>query len=71
MTHSTWAQVRRGLVLRKLRDEEEHTYLSTSCLHGHHAYCQTDVGIAGLKTPAKCKFCPATCICECHQAAAE
>ena len=44
-----------------------HVYLSTSCMHGHHDYCKTDVGIAGLKTPAKCKFCPAECVCACHQ----
>jgi hypothetical protein len=47
-----------------------HEYLSTSCLHGEHAYCQSTTGISGsimwAKTPASCKFCGAACICPCH-----
>lgn len=47
-------------------------YLSTSCLHGLHDYCQADAVLepgmvdARVKAPAKCKFCPAECICVCH-----
>lgn len=44
----------------------EHVYLSTGCLHGEHAYCQSTHGQAGLKTPAQCKFCQAACTCHCH-----
>ncbi|GAB2696608.1 hypothetical protein [Kitasatospora kifunensis] len=52
-----------------------HDYLSTGCLHGDmvlpdgrtgHAYCQSDTGAAGTKTPAVCKFCGAPCRCDCH-----
>lgn len=43
-----------------------HDYLSTGCLHGMHAYCQSDTGAAGTKTPAQCKFCAAPCRCWCH-----
>jgi hypothetical protein len=46
-----------------------HDYLSTSCLHGHHDYCQRERGLAGDKTPAVCKFCGAPCRCHCHTAA--
>jgi hypothetical protein len=46
--------------------EVVHVYLSTSCLHGHHDYCQRERGLAGDKTPAVCKFCGAPCICPCH-----
>ena len=49
----------------------DHVYLSTSCLHGKHAYCQSLTGDNGetqwVKEPGKCKFCDAQCICECHQ----
>lgn len=45
--------------------EVVHVYLSTGCLHGHHDYCQRERGLAGDKTPAKCKFCGAPCICPC------
>lgn len=45
-----------------------HVYLSTGCLHGEHGYCQGKTGRVGAKAPAKCKFCDATCRCECHQA---
>lgn len=46
---------------------DEHVYLSTACLHGHHDYCKRERGLAGGKTPAKCKFCDAKCVCDCHQ----
>lgn len=51
------------------RDEHAyspHIYLSTSCHHGNHNYCQTERGLFGLKTPACCKFCAAPCRCLCH-----
>lgn len=44
----------------------DHTYLSTGCLHGEHAYCQGKAGAVGAKVPARCKFCPAPCVCPCH-----
>lgn len=43
-----------------------HVYLSTACLHDQHDYCNSTVGHAGDKVPARCKFCPATCVCDCH-----
>lgn len=51
-----------------------HAYLSTGCLHGDHAYCQS-AGAAnpdltaeeGRKRPAECKFCAAPCVCPCHR----
>lgn len=43
-----------------------HEYLSTGCLHGQHDYCSNVDGIAGLKKPARCKFCAAPCQCPCH-----
>jgi hypothetical protein len=43
-----------------------HVYLSTGCLHGQHGYCQGKTGLAGAKTPARCKFCKAPCTCRCH-----
>lgn len=43
-----------------------HTYLSTGCLHGEHAYCQGKTGKVGAKKPASCKFCDAPCTCSCH-----
>jgi hypothetical protein len=50
--------------------EAAHEYLSTSCLHGEHGYCQSGTGSNGTtewaKTPASCKFCGASCICPCH-----
>jgi hypothetical protein len=45
---------------------EHRHYLSTSCVHGDHAYCQGDTGAAGAKTAARCKFCPSKCVCPCH-----
>lgn len=50
-----------------LDDVDPHVYLSTACLHGEHAYCQSAAGPAGTKKPAECKFCTARCICECHR----
>lgn len=47
-------------------DYSPHIYLSTSCYHGNHGYCQTERGLFGLKTPACCKFCAAPCCCRCH-----
>lgn len=46
---------------------QPHVYLSTACLHGEHDYCNAMIGYAGEKRPARCKFCDATCICECHR----
>lgn len=54
------------LLYRLLR---KHWYLSTSCLHGEHDYCQNKQGQAGPKKPGECKFCAARCRCRCHKAA--
>ena len=43
-----------------------HVYLSTGCLHGEHAYCQSMTGQQGEKRPGRCKFCDARCTCPCH-----
>lgn len=43
-----------------------HVYLSTSCFHGDHNYCQSERGLLGNKTPSVCKFCAAPCVCTCH-----
>jgi hypothetical protein len=43
-----------------------HEYLSTGCLHGRHDYCAAMTGYQGTKRAARCKFCDAACICECH-----
>lgn len=43
-----------------------HVYLSTGCLHGEHAYCQSMTGQQGEKRPGRCKFCDARCTCVCH-----
>lgn len=48
-------------------EAEPHVYMSTSCLHGEHGYCQSDTSAAGGKVPAQCKFCAAPCICGCHK----
>lgn len=53
------------------RRRRVHHYLSTGCLHGEHAYCQGKTGQAGVKVPAKCKFCDARCTCDCHQEEAQ
>lgn len=42
-------------------------YRSTGCAHGRHAYCQSMIGYQGEKRPGQCKFCAATCICDCHR----
>lgn len=57
--------------LRELRaaldgEQQEHRYLSTSCLHDHHDYCNNTHGAVGPKKPAECKFCAAPCRCQCH-----
>jgi len=44
-----------------------HRYLSTGCLHGDHDYCAARSGKAGVKAPARCKFCNAKCRCRCHK----
>lgn len=44
----------------------DHVYLSTGCWHGDHAYCQSMTGLNGAKRPGECKFCQASCRCECH-----
>ena len=45
----------------------QHRYLSTACLHGHHAHCQCDTNLQGQpKIPGTCKWCKAPCICSCH-----
>jgi len=44
-----------------------HVYLSTSCLHSQHEHCRSDVGPHGRKVPGQCKWCPAMCVCPCHQ----
>jgi hypothetical protein len=60
-------------ILAELRPKVEtfksdiHVYLSTSCRHGQHAYCQARKGLAGDKEPSTCKFCDAKCICDCHR----
>jgi hypothetical protein len=43
-----------------------HAYISTACQHGHHEYCESQVGSLGAKVPKRCKFCPATCLCPAH-----
>lgn len=51
-----------------------HAYLSTSCLHGQHGYCESARGSTMLsgteetwhKKPSTCKFCSAECVCSCH-----
>jgi hypothetical protein len=64
--------------------EMPHVYLSTACLHGQHGYCRAPtvtrdgewetVGPSYVsqrdepKAPARCKFCPAECVCGCHGA---
>lgn len=46
--------------------EGKHVYLSTSCLHDDHEYCQSNTGLCGAKNPSQCKFCGTPCICSCH-----
>ena len=47
-------------------DRDDHVYLSTSCWHDEHTYCQSNTGMCGHKKPGECKFCSARCICPCH-----
>lgn len=57
-------------LLRRMADQAQqdgHVYLSTSCLHGEHGYCQSHTGLSGAKKPSRCKFCEAPCVCDCHQ----
>ncbi|WP_329143532.1 hypothetical protein OIU91_06180 [Streptomyces sp. NBC_01456] len=58
--------ISRWLVAAAHRIAGRHVYLSTSCLHGEHGYCQAHTGLSGAKTPAQCKFCGAKCQCPCH-----
>lgn len=46
-----------------------HWYLSTSCLHGDCAYCQTEARRydGTHKTAATCKTCRAPCQHRCHR----
>ncbi len=45
-----------------------HVYLSTSCLHGVHNHCDAKTAITGgPKIATTCKWCVATCVCECHE----
>jgi hypothetical protein len=62
--HAVAAELRR--VAAETPNTTEHTYLSTGCLHGEHAYCQSNTGASGAKSPAQCKFCAAPCRCSCH-----
>ncbi|MFB8122053.1 hypothetical protein ACFVG1_12770 [Streptomyces bacillaris] len=48
------------------KGDAPHAYLSTGCLHGEHAYCQSMTGQQGEKRPGRCKFCDARCTCPCH-----
>jgi hypothetical protein len=66
MTADLAAQIRAVL----LTADGTHLYLSTSCLHDDHNHCRCDHAITGNpKTAATCKFCPAACVCSCHQPA--
>lgn len=74
MSRTPWAVVRQRLAAaaaqRSVTEGAEHVYLSTSCLHGLHEYCQADkiVDSQGTrrKNPSSCKFCKAPCVCTCH-----
>jgi hypothetical protein len=61
----TWVELK----LRRIGQPDQrdvHDYLSTGCLHGEHAYCQSMTGTQGQKRPGRCKFCDARCSCPCH-----
>jgi len=65
-------KIRRFLVDRAreliMMEDGEHIYLSTSCLHDEHRHCRSAVNVeGGPKEPGTCKFCPARCICQCHE----
>lgn len=63
----SWAAQNQGGVHNR-DDTGEHVYLSTSCLHGEHDYCQAPLVDADRrKVPATCKFCSTPCVCECHR----
>lgn len=55
------------------RRPELHAYLSSSCSHGLHDYCnatERDDGTA--KKSGQCRFCEAPCVCPlCHQGTSE
>lgn len=65
-------------VVSRRREEFHHVYLSTACLHEQHesdarkaealhAYCASERGLCGAKTPGECKFCHAPCGCPEHE----
>lgn len=60
------AAVRAVEALNEEHPSAGHVYLSTGCLHGEHAYCQSMTGQQGEKRPGRCKFCDARCTCSCH-----
>ncbi|MEV2259161.1 hypothetical protein AB0J13_10935 [Streptomyces anulatus] len=64
--HDIWATIE-GIDMHLAElTESGHVYLSTGCLHGEHAYCQSMTGQQGEKRPGRCKFCDALCTCPCH-----
>jgi uncharacterized protein YfaP (DUF2135 family) len=69
--HAIWAvgqMRRRRNEAHVVQQDGEHIYLSTACLHGQHGYCKADTtGTGGPKIAARCKFCPAGCVCDCHE----
>lgn len=62
-----WFAVGKLIGWWRRRDDGQHRYLSTACLHGDHGYCAAKVGAQGEKRPAQCKFCEARCLCSCHR----
>jgi hypothetical protein len=64
-----------------IEPQPAHTYLSTACLHATtepgredlHAECAIDATRwdGTHKTAARCKWCPARCICPCHEEATD
>ncbi|MGH3382375.1 MAG: hypothetical protein ACRDP6_47365 [Actinoallomurus sp.] len=63
----TWVSDYDRLITAAFTSRHTHAYLSTSCLHGRHVYCQAATGSQGPKTPSRCKFCTAPCLCPCHE----
>lgn len=50
----------------------DHLYVSTACQHQIHLDCWI-TGTrwdGGIKKRATCKYCPAPCLCSCHDLAA-
>lgn len=45
-----------------------HTYTSTACHHGLHTRCGAVQAERGEPGAPHCKFCPAPCVCGCHDA---